>query len=257
MLQEILYLLPQLAVPVLGIVILSACFISLFSMRPAGRPKAVLVDKNTGEKKVVSLYETSLGRSKSSDIVIDGNLVSRSHAVISRKKKGWFISDTNSKAGTFVNGEQIERRTQIFDGDTLSIGGSMFTFVAPNAVREDDDGTKVYKISSKTAHRESLRCAVIDNETGETYPVREYILDIGRSQANDIVIDDPHVSRMHASVRHTSEGWFIVDNNSAAGVGLNGYRVADKEPLSDGDVIQILRHRFTFKENYGGGDFCG
>lgn len=252
MFQQIIYLLAQVAVPVAGIGIVSACFVSLFSMRPAGRPKAVLIDNASGEKIVINMYETSLGRSKSSDIVVVNGLASRSHAVISRRKKGWFISDTNSKSGTFVNSQRIEKRTQIFDGDIINIANSEYTFIAPHAEREAQDGTKIYKPTSKAAHKESMQCAVVDNKTGKVYSIRNLELLIGRSNGNDIVIDDPHVSRFHAEVKHTDEGWAVIDRGSTAGTGLNGYRVNDKEPLSDGDVIQVLTHSFTFKESKGG-----
>jgi pSer/pThr/pTyr-binding forkhead associated (FHA) protein len=221
-------------------------------MRPAGRPKAILLDNTSGEKLVINMYETSIGRAKSSDIIVDSAMISRSHAVISRRKKGWFISDTNSKVGTFVNGEPAVKRTRIYDGDTITVANREYTFIAPNAVRDSDDNSH-HDVANTVAHKESLKCSLTDNATGEVYPISNYVLDIGRSASNDIVIDDPRVSRYHASVKHTGEGWFVVDKDSTAGTGLNGYRVNDKEALSDGDVIQVLSHRFTFSEHKGGG----
>lgn len=246
MFHQILYLLPQLVVPVVGTALIVACFVSLFSMRPAGRPKAVLVDKSTGDKIAINMYETSLGRAKTSDIVVPGSMVSRSHAVISRRKKGWFISDTNSKVGTFVNGEPVAKRTQIFDGDEIMVANSVYTFVAPNAQREGEQ-TQV------APHKSTEQYALVDGATGEVFPIPDFVLDIGRSENNDIVISDPRVSRYHASIRHTHEGWFVVDRDSAAGVGLNGYRVVDKEPLSVGDTVQVLNHKFTFTKRKAGG----
>jgi hypothetical protein len=61
---------------------------------------------------------------------------------------------------------------------------------------------------------------------------------IGRSRDCDIIIDDPNVSRRHAEVRKTIEGWMIVDLGSTNGVKLNGRRVRE-EVLSPGDEITL------------------
>ena len=61
---------------------------------------------------------------------------------------------------------------------------------------------------------------------------------IGRSRDCEIVIDDPNVSRRHAEIRKTIEGWMIVDLGSTNGVKVNGRRVRDKV-LSPGDEITL------------------
>ena len=56
------------------------------------------------------------------------------------------------------------------------------------------------------------------------------------------------VSRLHAVVQYTDEGWVVTDNDSKAGVGVNGYRVHGSEPISDGDKIMINTHSFIFRD---------
>ena len=84
--MKLLLYLPQILLCLVAIFIIVRCFVSLFSMRPAGKPKAVLINKQSGKKLAISTYETSLGRAKNSDIQLASSLASRSHAVISRRK---------------------------------------------------------------------------------------------------------------------------------------------------------------------------
>jgi hypothetical protein len=70
---------------------------------------------------------------------------------------------------------------------------------------------------------------------------------LGRSRECDIVIDDPNVSRKHAEVRRTIEGWMVVDLGSTNGVKLNGRRV-NEEVLAPGDEITLGLAQIKFEE---------
>src|SRR5438067_8887706 len=70
---------------------------------------------------------------------------------------------------------------------------------------------------------------------------------IGRSRECDVVIDDPNVSRKHAEVRRTIEGWMVVDLGSTNGVKVNGRRVREAV-LSPGDEITLGLVRLDLAE---------
>ena len=150
-------------------------------MRPAGKPKAVLINKDSGKKLAISTYETSLGRAKNSDIQLASTLASRSHAVISRRKKGWFITDTESKTGTFVNGEQTEGATRIYHGDVIGIGGVEYTFIAPHASREESE-------APLRAANTAVRGELINLATDYEYPIQGGRLTIGRNEISYFVL---------------------------------------------------------------------
>lgn len=61
---------------------------------------------------------------------------------------------------------------------------------------------------------------------------------IGRDPQNDIVLDDPRVSRRHAVIQQTPEGVFIRDQQSGNGTFVNHQRVADAK-LGDGDTVKV------------------
>ncbi len=115
--------------PVLGAIVLLYCGVVLLRHRFPSPEYAALVEKKSGEVHELTHWEISLGRSAACDVVIDGDMsVSRFHAVIARRRKGWTVIDTYSKTGTFVNGRRIDRKTILENGDTLTFGSATYRF---------------------------------------------------------------------------------------------------------------------------------
>ena len=81
-----------------------------------------------GKQVPVTHWENVIGRSKSSDIVVDIPTASRNHAVLTRYDDGsWTITDAGSRDGTYVNGEPV-RICALQDGDVITIGGIKMKF---------------------------------------------------------------------------------------------------------------------------------
>ena len=55
----------------------------------------------------VARYPFRIGRHHENDLVLAEADVSRHHAEIVREGERYFLSDTNSRFGTFLNGERI------------------------------------------------------------------------------------------------------------------------------------------------------
>jgi hypothetical protein len=70
---------------------------------------------------------------------------------------------------------------------------------------------------------------------------------IGRSWDCEIVIDDTGVSRRHAEMRPTSDGWTLADLGSTNGVLVNGRTLEGPQPLSAGDVIELGSTEIVFE----------
>jgi pSer/pThr/pTyr-binding forkhead associated (FHA) protein len=76
---------------------------------------------------------------------------------------------------------------------------------------------------------------------------------IGRGVDNDIVINDPAVSRSHARIDITADGARIQDLKSTGGVEKLGFRIGpNPEPLASGDEFKIggtiLRYELVLKK---------
>ena len=79
--------------------------------------------------------------------------------------------------------------------------------------------------------------------------IKEYDLSkekvtVGRKPSNDIILDDPTVSGVHAAFLHMQHT-YIEDLKSTNGVKLNGKPV-NKRQLNHGDIILIGQHEFKF-----------
>lgn len=78
--------------------------------------------------------------------------------------------------------------------------------------------------------------------TGTEFPLEKTELFIGRDLSNDIVINDPEVSRRHARLVLTGNTYAIEDLGSTNGTFLRGQRLTAPVVLTPGEVI-------TFGEN--------
>lgn len=71
----------------------------------------------------------SVGRSADNTIALDGDeFASAHHARIESQRDGVWILDLGSTNGTFVNGEPVEGRRQLHDGDRVQIGDTELRF---------------------------------------------------------------------------------------------------------------------------------
>ncbi len=118
----------RILLPFYALVIVYQCYAAMRRRRRPEKPLVTLFSRNTDKKLPVLFWENSIGRSKSSDVVVDDPAVSRSHCVLLRRSDGWFITDTDSKSGTYVNGKRINGRTQLLIDDVISVGNSEFEF---------------------------------------------------------------------------------------------------------------------------------
>ena len=81
--------------------------------------------------------------------------------------------------------------------------------------------------------------------TGESFQVRHDRTRIGRTPECEIFLDDVTVSREHAVLVERGGTFFVEDQGSLNGTFVNRRRI-DKEPIENGDELQIGKYRLTF-----------
>jgi hypothetical protein len=89
---------------------------------------------------------------------------------------------------------------------------------------------------------------------GQAFPVAGGRAYIGRDVANDIVIDNPEVSRRHASIYQEAGRYVIEDLGSTNGTFVNGVRVTGPQPLHDGDIVGLGQVVLAFEEAFEAGE---
>lgn len=226
----------------LALVLLLRCVFSLFRLRPRREVMATLVNLADDSEIDIENWETSVGRSRSCDISLRAyGTVSRFHAVLALRKDGWYIFDTESKTGVYLNGEQIAKAAQIADGDTVSFGNAVMRFTSngygvdtENAgggeVADFTNASRLVNLADKSAFYLNGSCL------------------IGRDRNCNICLPMQNVSAEHAELYLARDGWMIADLNSQNGTALNGEPVFGAYPLYDGDIISIGAYSFMFRE---------
>jgi hypothetical protein len=114
-------------------------------------------------------------------------------------------------------------QTRIFRSEESS-GGQM------------DQGTAT--ISADEARRHGLAREIVEIVLGdEKHPLEgRGPWSVGRSQENDIVINDPNVSRRHARISRADGGFVVEDLGSTNGTLLDGAPI-DRERIEGGDEL--------------------
>jgi pSer/pThr/pTyr-binding forkhead associated (FHA) protein len=81
--------------------------------------------------------------------------------------------------------------------------------------------------------------------SGSRFALDRDVITIGRHPQSDIFLDDVTVSRRHAEVVRSAEGYEVRDVGSLNGTYLNRERL-DSAPMVNGDELQIGRFKLVF-----------
>jgi hypothetical protein len=83
------------------------------------------------------------------------------------------------------------------------------------------------------------------------FPLELPVINIGRRSDNQLVIDDPRISRVHAQLRAVRGHFVIFDLNSTGGTFVNGKRIR-QNTLIPGDVISLSNLPIVFGQDESG-----
>ena len=166
------------------------------------------------------------------DIEIDDNMASRQHGVIALINGKYFIEDLNSANGIYLNQKRIPTNEpiEISGGDILKIASNTL-IVQTNETVSNNVGP------NSTVEKVALK----DDDYGKFKAKikRKGVLNIGRLATNDIVFDDPTVSRSHAKISYANNCFWVEDLGSVNKTYINGKEVRSKTQLRDHDVLTI------------------
>ncbi len=84
-------------------------------------------------------------------------------------------------------------------------------------------------------------------QAGLTFPLDRPLTRLGRHPDSEIMLDDITVSRRHADVERTRDGYVARDAGSLNGTYVNQERI-EEAPLRQGDELQVGKFRLVFFE---------
>jgi ABC-type multidrug transport system ATPase subunit len=185
---------------------------------------------------------TVLGRAPASNIVLSDPSVSRRHAEIRSDLTSTQIADMGSANGTRLNRRElpVKEWQNLSPGDLIEIGP--FTLTVRERTGEANGGgatqvmpTGTVLISRKTNPVLSFR---MSDGAGHEVTLTNDAYTLGRNPDNDIVINDPSVSRAHARLERRGDDYEIVDLGSTNGLTYGGAKV-ERKLLTAGDTLSI------------------
>jgi hypothetical protein len=122
------------------------------------------------------------------------------------------------------------------------------------------ESTVTYKVSEETGEYEPVSveaevgkagAALVirsgGGRAGETFPIEEERMSVGRTPDASIFLDDVTVSRNHALLVERQDGHYIDDLGSLNGTYVNRRRI-ESHLLEAGDEIQIGKYKLSYME---------
>ncbi|WP_394747141.1 FHA domain-containing protein [Spongiimicrobium salis] len=182
--------------------------------------------------------EYSIGRSGSSAIInIDDPSISRMHALVWKSNGKVYLKDLDSSNGSFVNGKRITAHepVEIKITDRIKIATSSLILIE-----------KAEDITPVKSERKAPPAEI--QEDFKKRLSQEKILYIGRSSTNDIVLEDPTVSRRHAKLTYENDVYWIEDLGATNKTYYNGKVLKTKQALKRSDRIVISFYSITLSE---------
>ncbi|MBH0123751.1 FHA domain-containing protein [Rhodococcus sp. CX] len=194
----------------------------------------VVIEWEGGRTVVDAPDQVRIGRDEAMDITIADPMVSREHARV-LWDDGWYVTDSDSKNGTFVDGHRVDR-IAVTDSVVVRCGGP-FTAPSLKISVADPSATRTRKgmiEQWRTMRADDMRPA----PRRKRRPLEAGARSIGRDRTCDIVVNDVLVSRVHAALHTGPSGLEIEDLGSVNGTYVDGKAVT-RTPLRDGDVVTI------------------
>jgi pSer/pThr/pTyr-binding forkhead associated (FHA) protein len=94
----------------------------------------------------------------------------------------------------------------------------------------------------------NVSAALLIVGSSKLYSFEKEVITIGRLDDNDLILDDPRVSRHHAELRYHNGCFIVSDLNSTGGTFVNG-NPTNKQVLEEGDVITLASVHLVFGHN--------
>ena len=183
-----------------------------------------------------------IGASADNDFRVEVTGISRHHARIVRDGTDFWLEDTGSTNGTFVNGLRVARE-RLRHLDVVTLGRSVDLIAVAS---ETETGPKTILHAVRAAWLEP-----IDIQGGVRIDIPPGELTLGRSAPSNVLLDSPLVSHLHARLERTPDHLVVSDLASSNGTFVNGQLIREPVELADGDTLSIAGSR-QFRVNIDG-----
>ncbi|MEO5378055.1 MAG: FHA domain-containing protein [Magnetococcus sp. DMHC-6] len=232
------------------------------------------------EERELTRVATAIGRTSENEIILDNPAVSRSHAAIVRKGDKYLLEDLDSRNGTFVNGQRIQRH-ELQDGDSILVGKHTLLYVdhqnssSENSFHPGHSGTfkkerpgaqledipSNAEAPSRAGHVEEDSCGttiltsiikqpegyltVLSGDLSRTkYHLSNTVTILGKDDNAEIRLTGLFTPRLVGVIHRRADGFYIAP--SGRNMKLNEVLISGKQKLMDGNIISYKEFSFRF-----------
>ena len=122
--------------------------------------------------------------------------------------------------------------------DAIKVGSFSITNEIEREIMTDAGVVaKVSEIAEPMNNSPRLVEAALVLQNGERITLDTDSLKIGRQASCRIVFNDSNVSREHAQLRRSADGWKLLDLGSTNGTKINGVKITEEQLLVNGDEL--------------------
>ncbi len=219
----------------------------------------------------------TLGRNPNNDIVIPDPKVSRNHARLVLNESTWSVENLSQNSLVTINQRRVEKG-EIQDNATIGLGDdSAFLFLlvldetvldtvsmhpsaqlmaalnvnaspsSPLPIATGSDGYETAIALFPTFDTATLE--VTDNTSGlhNVYALSNEVINIGRDALNDIVINDPMISKQHLQIVRENNQWVMIHPHPARQQTLNGLIYLGRTIQGDEHFRKVLERGDVFR----------
>jgi ABC-type multidrug transport system ATPase subunit/pSer/pThr/pTyr-binding forkhead associated (FHA) protein len=171
----------------------------------------------------------TLGRADDNDIVVASPIMSRHHATLEKTPSGYEMVVASGVTNMLTcQGRPVVERQLMSHGDVLRIDSEIPGMMVSIAYQAPSQAT--------------VRLSAV--QFGEKEQ-----LTFGRDPTNDVVFDNPRVSRFHSQVTRVGRRYCVTDLRSANGTFVNDKRVQGNVWLNPQDTIRIGPYKLVMGED--------
>ena len=125
-----------------------------------------ILESEITDKRVFPLYQKlTIGRHSTNDIPIPDRTVSKRHAVVGRVKGQIVVKDLDSRNGTYVNDERVEKAV-LASGDRLKVGSVVLRFFREEETAQDGvEGDSKTSQGAEKLGKYLLEAGIVDEST--------------------------------------------------------------------------------------------
>lgn len=197
--------------------------------------------------------QTRVGAGPGVDVSISGDATLGLQAVLELGgDNAVVIRRAREGADVRVNGVNLGvEPTPLIHGDKVEIAGVEILYAddkkvgATQFVSKSDIAAAQAKRAGPARATAATGGRLVSLVDGKEYQIPADGISFGREAGSDVVVPQPEVSRRHASISPSAEGYVLKDH-STNGIWVNGARVQGSQLLARADVVRVGSEEFRF-----------